>query len=137
MRLFDDTLLVAAEDIEFELRAAGPVPWSDFILNPRRLRGSDFLMRWSQGRWSEDLLVQAVNETGQFVAVRYGPSGTAPGEDPHAFELYFERLERAGLGDKRPDLLIFRVADRATIESAIQSLEACRSSRSPQKTRRE
>ena len=25
-----------------------------FLVNPRRLRGSDFLMRWAQGRWSEE-----------------------------------------------------------------------------------
>jgi hypothetical protein len=27
----------------------------DFLINPRRLRGSDFLMRWAQGRWSDPL----------------------------------------------------------------------------------
>jgi hypothetical protein len=49
MHPFENVLSVAAEDIEFELRGRGAVPWADFLLNPRRLRGSDFLMRWSQG----------------------------------------------------------------------------------------
>ena len=123
MRCFDHALLVATEDIEFELRAAGPVPWSEFWLNPRRLRGSDFLMRWSQGRWSEDLLIQAVNDTGRYFAVPYGPSSTAPDDDVRAFELYFERLEQAGLGNlKRPDLLVFRVSDRSSVDAAVASV---------------
>jgi len=32
----------------------------DFIINPRRLRGSDFLMRWAQGRWSEEIVIRAL-----------------------------------------------------------------------------
>lgn len=120
MRSFDNALLVATEDIELELRAGGPLPWSDFWLNPRRLRGSDFLMRWSQGRWSENLLVDAVNDTRRYFALPYGPSSTAPDDDVRAFELYFERLEQAGLGDvKRPDLLVFRASDRARVDAAV------------------
>ncbi len=66
-------------------------------------------MRWSQGAWSENQLVEAVNKTGDFFALPYGPSGTAPDDDPQAYERYFERLEATGLGSvKRPDLLIFR-----------------------------
>lgn len=123
VRFFDEALLVATEDIEFEFRAGGPVPWSDFWLNPRRLRGSDFLMRWSQGRWSEDRLIQAVNDTDLYFAIPYGPSGTAPDDDPRTFELYFERLEHAGLGHvKRPDLLVFPARDKEPVESAIQAL---------------
>ena len=120
LRSFDDALLVPIEDIELDLRAAGPLPWADFWLNPRRLRGSDFLMRWSQGRWSEDLLIDAVNSTGQYFALPYGPSSTAPDDDVRAFELYFERLEQAGLGDiKRPDLLVFRASDRGAVDAAV------------------
>ncbi len=37
-------------------------------------------MRWSQGVWSEKRLIEAVNETKEFFAVPYGPSGTAPSE---------------------------------------------------------
>jgi hypothetical protein len=123
MRLFDIALSAPVEDIEFELRGQSPAPWADFLLNPRRLRGSDFLMRWSQGVWSEERLTQAVNQTENYFALAYGPSGTAPDNDPRAFELYFERLEQAGLGRiKRPDLLIFPRPEERRIDSLVQAL---------------
>jgi hypothetical protein len=100
------------------------VGWAEFLLNPRRLRGSDFLMRWSQGVWSEQRVIQAVNATGRFFALPYGPSGTAPQDDVRAFELYFERLEKAGLGQlKRPDILIFRAADRPVVAEIVEKLK--------------
>lgn len=120
---FDKVLSVSMEDIRMTLRAMGNAPWTDFLLNPRRLRGSDFLMRWSQGVWSEERLTQAVNATGKYFALPYGPSGTAPDNDVRAFELYFERLEKAGLGDiKRPDLLIYQVQDKSKVDSAVKGL---------------
>ncbi len=123
MDTFENLLSVPEEDIEFELRGSKYVPWADFTLNPRRLRGSDFLMRWSQGVWSEDRLIEAVNDTGEFFALEYGPSGTAPDNDVRAFELYFERLEKAGLGDiKRPDLLLFSSNDRLRIQKLTSGL---------------
>lgn len=116
MHPFDSLLSVASSEIQFQLRGCGPAPWSEFWLNPRRLRGSDFLMRWSQGVWSEHRLIDALERTGQFFAIPYGPSGTAPTDDVRAFELYFERLEQAGLGQiKRPDLLIFPQTARSRI----------------------
>jgi hypothetical protein len=123
MDLFERTFSVSVEDIEFELRSQKYVPWADFILNPRRLRGSDFLMRWSQGVWSEKRLIQAVNDTGSYIAFPYGPSSTAPEDDPKEHELYFERLDNAGLGEiKRPDVLLFRKSDETTVKSIIQEL---------------
>jgi hypothetical protein len=125
--LFETILSVPAEEIEFLLRGTILVPWAEYVLNPRRLRGSDFLMRWSQGRWSEERVVQAVNDTGQYFALPYGPSGTAPEGDVRQFELYFERLEKAGLGKmKRPDLLIFRADDRDNVQRLVESLGGLR-----------
>lgn len=46
MHPFETALSVTREDLDFSLEHFGPVPWSNFLLNPRRLRGSDFLMRW-------------------------------------------------------------------------------------------
>ena len=121
--LFEAALSVLAEEIEFLLSGTGLVPWAEYVLNPRRLRGSDFLMRWSQGQWSEERVVQAVNDTGRYFALPYGPSGTAPEADVREFELYFERLERAGLGKmKRPDLLIVRAADRTRVDRLVKDL---------------
>lgn len=120
---FEDILSTPKEDIEFELRGIASVAWADFLLNPRRLRSSDFLMRWSQGVWSEHRVIEAVNDTKEFFAIEYGPSGTAPDNDVRAFELYFERLEKAGLGDiKRPDLLIVPDKHRARVEKFIRNL---------------
>jgi hypothetical protein len=79
-------------------------------------------MRWSQGVWSEQRLIEAVNETGEFLAIPYGPSGTAPTGSVREFELYFERLEAAGLGKiKRPDLLVFLQADKGAVEDNISA----------------
>ncbi len=120
---FERILSVATEDIEFELRGIKEISWAEFWLNPRKLRGSDFLMRWSQGVWSEKRLIDAVNRTQQFYAIPYGPSGTAPTDDVRAFELYFERLEAAGLGNiKRPDLLIFKIADKPFVDKFLAEI---------------
>lgn len=121
MHPFEQVLSVSTVDIELELTGIVEIAWADFLLNPRRLRGSDFLMRWSQGVWSEKRLIDATNKTGQFYAIPYGPSGTAPTSDVRAFELYFERLAAAGLGQiKRPDLLIFRIADKPFVDKFLE-----------------
>jgi hypothetical protein len=65
-------------------------------------------------------MIQAINETGRYFALPYGPSGTAPDNDVREYELYFERLELVGLGQlKRPDLLIFKAADRPSVEDLV------------------
>ncbi len=80
-------------------------------------------MRWSQGAWSEQLLIQAVDESGRYIAIPYGPSGVAPQDDPRAYEQYFERLEAVGLGQiKRPDLLIFRKEAEGELQRIIPEL---------------
>jgi hypothetical protein len=123
LHLFERVLSLSSEDMEFELSALGYLGWNEFLLNPRRLRGSDFLMRWSQGVWSEHRVIEAVEESGRFFALPYGPSGTAPDNDVRAFELYFERLDKAGLGKvKRPDLLIFRKSSQPTVERIVEEV---------------
>ena len=121
--MFDQFLSVAVEDIEFEFTGFAHVPWADHFLNPRRLRGSDFLMRWNQGVWSERIVIEAINDTREFYAIPYGPSSVAPDNDVRAYELYFERLEEAGLSQlKRPDILLFRKSDMAEVVELIQTL---------------
>ena len=44
---FESGLMVPAEWLDDVLLNPPFLPWSEFWLNPRRLRGSDFLMRWS------------------------------------------------------------------------------------------
>jgi len=119
---FGNALAVLQENSAFPPRFA-PLEWADFLLNPRRLRGSDFLMRWSQGVWSETRLTQAVAASGRYFAIPYGPSGTAPTGDVRAFELYFERLEHAGLGRlKRSDLLVFANDAQADVAALLAGL---------------
>jgi hypothetical protein len=120
---FEQRLEVSAVFLDEILRNPPFLPWLDFWLNPRRLRGSDFLMRWSQGVWSEQRLIEAVAATGGFFAIPYGPSGTAPAGDVRAFELYFERLDAAGLGKtKRPDLLVFHSSARMEVEQLLAQI---------------
>ncbi len=122
MTLFDRELGLLDCELEVSLRGIGDAPDADFILNPRRLRGSDFLMRWSQGRWSEERLIEAVNEDTEFFALAYGPSGVAP-RDPREMEIYFDRLDAAGLGEsKRPDLLILPDASRSEVSSLVDAV---------------
>jgi hypothetical protein len=121
MHIFERLLSVSEQDIDLELRSIARVPWSEFLLNPRRLRGSDFLMRWSQGVWSEHRITTAINDTKDLYALPYGPSGTAPSGDVREFELYFERLEQAGLGKiKRPDILVFKSVHKPFVEKFVQ-----------------
>lgn len=47
----------------------------------------------------------------------------APDNDVRAFELYFERLEAAGLGDiKRPDLLVFKITDKLFVDKFLAGI---------------
>ena len=80
-------------------------------------------MRWSQGVWSEKRVLEVVNRTEEFFAIPYGPSGVAPTDDVRAFELYFERLEAAGLGQlKRPDLLFFARREKEFVDNFLQKI---------------
>lgn len=83
-----------------------------FLVNPRRLRGSDFLMRWAQGRWSEEIVIRALNQTEQYGVIPYGPSTVAP-EDPNELELFFQKMDIINREGKRPDLLLYNKASYA------------------------
>jgi len=102
---FEQFLQISRVDLEVFLSDRfAQVLWG-FYLNPRYLRGSDFLMRFSQGRWAEEIVVRTINATEAFRAIPYGPSSVAP-SDPFEMERYFERLDKARTVGKRPDLLI-------------------------------
>ena len=118
--LFDQSLQLPTDELAWEFAAPGQLGPAeiDFLINPRRLRGSDFLMRWAQGRWSEEIVVRAMNQTSQVGVLPYGPSTIAP-EDPKALEIFFEKMDAIAGEGKRPDLLLY---DRTTFEWAQHEL---------------
>jgi hypothetical protein len=117
-----ERLLQATEvDLDFLLSDLFAQVLCEFYLNPRYLRGSDFLMRFSQGRWAEDILVRTFNATDDLRAVPYGPSSVAPSE-PYEMELYFERLDKAGTIGKRPDLLVLPKDDYESVRAQLNEI---------------
>lgn len=110
-------------DILFDVFLSDQFPQvlGEFYLNPRYLRGSDFLMRFSQGRWAEDILIRTINATVDFRAIPYGPSSVAPSE-PQEMERYFERLDKAGAAGKQPDLLILPRDDYEAIRPELDEI---------------
>jgi len=118
---FEQFLQTTAVDLDFFLPDLFSQVLCEFYLNPRYLRGSDFLMRFSQGRWAEDILIRTINATEDFHAIPYGPSSVAP-SDPWEMELYFERLDKAGAIGKRPDLLILPQADYEVIRLQLEDI---------------
>jgi hypothetical protein len=119
--LFNLYLQLPADELAWEFGGVGYFAPDeiDFLINPQRLRGSDFLMRWAQGRWSEEIVMQAINHTSQFGVIPYGPSTVAP-DDPRELELFFERMDEIAQEGKRPDLLLY---DKLTFDWAHGELE--------------
>jgi hypothetical protein len=118
---FDLYLQLPTEELSWEI--GGSVCFSPedlcYVINPRRLRGSDFLMRWSQGRWSEETVIRALNRTSEFGVIPYGPSTVAP-DDPQELEGFFEEMDVIAREGKRPDLLLY---DRQTFDGVRQEVE--------------
>ena len=75
---FERILQITDVDLDFLLSDIFAQALCEFYLNPRYLRGSDFLMRFSQGRWAEDIVARTMNVTDDLCAVPYGPSSVAP-----------------------------------------------------------
>ena len=77
---------------------------------PPAFRGADFAMRFEQGRWSEDRLIEAVNATSVFRAIPYGRSQVGP-EDRDRIKEYWREYCAAEANGKRPDILVLHVED--------------------------
>jgi len=77
---------------------------------PPTFRGSDFAMRYEQGRWSEDRIIAAINKSARFRAIPYGRSQVGP-KDKATIEEYWERYSQIEGVGKRPDILILTRAD--------------------------
>jgi hypothetical protein len=118
---FNLYLQLPTEELWWEFGRSDHFPPEElgFLINPRRLRGSDFLMRWAQGRWAEEIVVRALNQTQQLGIIPYGPSTVAP-EDPNELEFFFEKMDVIAEEGKRPDLLLY---DKVTADWARRELE--------------
>jgi hypothetical protein len=118
---FNLYLQLPTSELIWEIGGAFPLSPDEinYLINPRRLRGSDFLMRWAQGRWSEEIVIRALNQTKHFGIIPYGPSTVAP-EDPEELELFFQKMDVINQEGKRPDLLLY---DRATYDRARNEVE--------------
>lgn len=118
---FNSYLQLPTEELTWEFGRSDRLSPDElgFLINPRRLRGSDFLMRWAQGRWSEEIVVHALDETDHFGVIPYGPS-TVAAEDPNELEFFFEKMDVIAKEGKRPDLLLY---DKVTADWARRELE--------------
>jgi len=118
---FDLYLQLPAEELVWEISESVRFSPEDlrYLINPRRLRGSDFLMRWSQGRWSEETVIRALNATSEFGVIPYRPSTVAP-DDPQELERFFETMDVVAQEGKRPDLLLY---DRLTFDGVRQEID--------------
>ncbi len=77
---------------------------------PPTFRGSDFTMRWEQGRWSESRIMEAINNSKKFRAIAYGRSQLGP-SDSSKMGKYWAEYAAAESHGKRPDLLVLKVRD--------------------------
>lgn len=77
---------------------------------PPVFRDADFAMRFAQGRWSEDRLIEGVNRMANFRALPYGRSEVGP-EPRDKIRDYWRRYVAAEPHGKRPDVLVVRAED--------------------------
>jgi len=65
-------------------------------------------MRFHQGRWSEDRIIEGVNNTANYRAVPYGRSQVYVDDERETIEEYWEKYSGIEKHGKRPDILVFR-----------------------------
>ncbi len=98
-----------------EFPKPSPADYERSKKNPDRpplFRDADFAMRFEQGRWSEERLIDGINKTADFRAMPYGRSQIGP-EEPERIKKYWKDYVAAESHGKRPDLLVLRTADYA------------------------
>lgn len=77
---------------------------------PPTFRGSDFAMRYAQGQWSEERIMESINASDSYRALPYGRSQVGP-ENKEEIPAYWEKYIQAESVGKRPDILILRRED--------------------------
>lgn len=87
-------------------------------LTPPNFRGSDFVMRYEQGRWSEDRILASINASDRYRALPYGRSGVGPKDKAKIPEYWAKYIKAESIG-KRPDLLVLRREDYERLHSQL------------------
>lgn len=72
---------------------------------PPQFRGSDFAMRFEQGRWSEERIIESINNSNEYVAIPYGRSSIGP-KDKDEIKEYWKKFCEVEGNFKRPDILV-------------------------------
>lgn len=79
---------------------------------PPTMANSEFLTNKQQGDWAEQVVYKAINEcSDEYFAVRYGRSESIAAGDEGFAEFYKAYQDELNTKGKRPDLLIYKVAD--------------------------
>jgi hypothetical protein len=78
-------------------------------------------MRYEQGRWSEDRIIAAINESAEYRAIPYGRSAIGPA-DPEELQEYWAAYVKAESVGKRPDVLVLPRADFEELEPVLRDL---------------
>lgn len=79
-------------------------------VKPPTFRGSDLAMRYAQGQWSEERVVESINVSESYRALPYGLSQVGP-ENKEDIPAYWEKFRQAESVGKRPDILVLRRGD--------------------------
>ena len=85
---------------------------------PPTFRGSDFAMRFAQGQWSEERIIESINASSDYKAIPYGRSQVGP-ENPEEIPAYWEKYIQAESVGKRPDILVFFRSDFERLEDLL------------------
>jgi hypothetical protein len=79
---------------------------------PPTMANSEFLTNKEQGDWAEQIVYKAINEfSDEFFAVEYGRSESIAAGDEGFADFYMEYQNELNTTGKKPDLLIFKLAD--------------------------
>ena len=79
---------------------------------PPTMANSEFLTNKEQGDWAEQVVYKAINEfSDEYFAVKYGRSESIAAGDEGFADFYLEYQDELNTIGKRPDLLIFKLAD--------------------------
>lgn len=77
---------------------------------PPTFRGSDFAMRYAQGQWSEERIIESINASDTYRAMPYGLSQVGP-ENKEDIPEYWDKFRQVESVGKRPDILVLRRED--------------------------